>query len=71
MEWAPPDNTLWCDYATDWAEIKERWNLTMTAAEAVAVAEMLGTCENPPALDLEATGTVWVVLGVDKRDGGT
>ena len=24
-EWAPPDNALWCDYATDWAEIKERW----------------------------------------------
>ena len=21
-EWAPPDNALWCDYATDWAEHK-------------------------------------------------
>ena len=29
-EWAPPDNGLWCDYATDWAEIKEQWDLTMT-----------------------------------------
>ena len=29
-EWAPPDNSLWCDYATDWAEIKEKWELTMT-----------------------------------------
>ena len=25
-EWAPPDNFLWCDYATDWARIKERWS---------------------------------------------
>ena len=46
-EWAPPDNALWCDYATDWTEIKAKWGLTMTAAEAVAVAEMLTTCEDP------------------------
>ena len=44
-EWAPPDNALWCDYASNWAEIKAKWGLTMTAAEAVA--EMLTTCEDP------------------------
>ena len=32
-EWAPPDNALWCDYATDWTEIKQRWNLTRSAIE--------------------------------------
>ena len=44
-EWAPPDNALWCDYASDWAEIKERWALKMTEPEAVV--KMLGTCETP------------------------
>ena len=43
-EWAPPDNTLWCDYASDWAEIKERWELTITNKESSAVLEMLYTC---------------------------
>ena len=43
-EWAPPDNTLWCDYASDWAEIKERWELTITHKESSAVLEMLDTC---------------------------
>ena len=46
-EWKPPDETYWCEYATDWSEIKHRWDLTMTEAEAEAVALMLGTCETP------------------------
>ena len=36
--------TCWCQYATDWAEIKARWNLTMTELEAEAVMEMLRIC---------------------------
>ena len=52
-EWAPPDNDLWCDYATDWAEIKERWSLTMTPVESEIVIDMLGTCENPPEFQVE------------------
>ena len=51
-EWAPPDNTLWCDYARDWAEIKERWNLTMTPVESEIVMDMLGTCDNPLKVDV-------------------
>ena len=51
-EWAPPDNALWCDYATDWSEIKQRWNLTMTPVESEIVMDMLGTCENPPDVDV-------------------
>ena len=66
QEWAPPDNALWCDYATDWAEIKARWDLTMTPVESAIVMDMLGTCENPPAVELEATGNVMIVPGVDK-----
>ena len=65
-EWAPPDNMLWCDYALDWAEIKEQWNLTMTAVESEIVMDMLGTCENPPAYEVEMRGTMEVRVGVHK-----
>ena len=54
-EWAPPDNALWCDYATDWTEIKERWGLRMTPVESEIVMDMLGTCENPPQVDVRTT----------------
>ena len=66
-EWAPPDNALWCHYASDWAEIKERWSLTMTPVESEIVMDMLGTCENPPAVELEAPGNVVVVPGEHKQ----
>ena len=44
-EWRPPDETYWCQYATDWASIKTDWGLTVTLAERDALAEMLTTCE--------------------------
>ena len=28
--WKPFDETYWCRYAVDWAEIKAEWQLTMT-----------------------------------------
>ena len=46
-EWMPPDETYWCQYAQDWAEIKARWKLTMTDPEAETVVEMLDTCGCP------------------------
>ena len=49
-EWRPPDETYWCTYATDWAEIKEAWGLWMSEYEAEAVQEMLGTCADPPVV---------------------
>ena len=57
-EWGPPDLEYWCQYATDWTEVKARWRLTMTKVESEIVMDMLGTCENPPDLELwEAPGT--------------
>ena len=51
-EWEPPELGYWCDYATDWTEIKEWWELTMTKVESEIVMDMLGTCENPPDMDV-------------------
>ena len=65
-EWAPPDNDLWCDYATDWAEIKQRWGLTMTPVESEIVMDMLGTCEDPPDFEVETREVMGVKVGVDK-----
>ena len=65
-EWAPPDNALWCQYATDWAEIKERWGLTMTPVESEIVMDMLGTCEEPVRFEVESRDVMEVKVGVDK-----
>ena len=57
-EWGPPEQSYWSQYATDWTEVKARWELTMTKVESEIVMDMLGTCENPPDLELwEAPGT--------------
>ena len=66
-EWAPPDNALWCQYAVDWAEIKQRWSLTMTAVESEIVMDMLGTCENPPKFEMETLDHLGTVAGEDKQ----
>ena len=42
-EWGPPEQSYWCDYATDWTEVKARWELTMTKVESEIVMDMLGT----------------------------
>ena len=63
-EWAPPDSGYWCEYATDWAEVKYRWLLTMTPRESEIVMDMLYTCLVPPEVEV-LTGMV-VRTGVDK-----
>ena len=61
--WAPPDNDLWCEYATDWAEIKEQWGLTMTPVESDIVMDMLGTCVAPARFEVETKDVVEVRTG--------
>ena len=46
-EWRPPNEGYWCQYATDWTEVKKEWGLTMTQKETEAVIDMLDTCEEP------------------------
>ena len=67
-EWAPPDNDLWCQYALDWTEIKQRWGLTMTPVESEIVMDMLGTCADPPEVELEAMERLMIVPGQDKPE---
>ena len=50
-EWKPPLESYWCQYAADWIEVKNKWELTVTPEEADALEEMLATCE--PAKGLE------------------
>ena len=65
-EWAPPDNALWCDYALDWAVIKEKWDLTMTPVESEIVMDMLGTCEDPPKFEVETLDYLGAAIGEDQ-----
>ena len=65
-EWAPPDNALWCQYARDWAEIKEKWDLTMTPVESAIVMDMIATCEHPPEYEVETRETKEARVGVHK-----
>jgi hypothetical protein len=43
-EWQPPARDDWCRFATDWIEVKVRWDLTADAAEARALRNMLRGC---------------------------
>ena len=54
-EWRPPYQGYWCQYATDWTEVKFEWGLSMTQREAEAVIEMLDTCEEPVEVEARRT----------------
>ena len=54
-QWKPPNTAYWCEYATDWARVKITWGLTVTAAEATALQEMVATCDGTA---LQPTPTV-------------
>ncbi len=54
-DWRPPDASYWCVYATDWASIKSRWGLSVTAAELAALREMLDTCAEPVGINVDGT----------------
>ena len=57
-EWRPPDEGYWCQYATDWTEVKMEWGLTMTQRETEAVIEMLDTCEEPIEVEAGRAGGI-------------
>ncbi len=50
-DWRPPEEDYWCEYATHWAAIKSRWELTVTERELQALQGMLTTCAEPVALE--------------------
>ena len=47
--WKPSDTSYWCVYAHTWANIKIRWELTVTTSELAALTSMLNTCDAEPA----------------------
>ena len=65
-EWRPPNLDYWCQYATDWTEVKARWGLTMTKRESEIVMDMLGTCEHPPDVEVEELDYMEVRTGEHK-----
>ena len=67
-EWGPPDLDYWCQYATDWTEVKARWGLTMTKLEAEIVMDMLGTCEDPPDVEVEDLDYLGTATGEHKPE---
>jgi hypothetical protein len=42
--WKPPSSDDWCHYAEGWIAVKTHWQLTTTAAEKSALADMLEKC---------------------------
>ena len=57
-DWRPPDESYWCQYATDWTAVKMEWGLTMTQRESEATIEMLDTCPDPIGVEVQrAEGT--------------
>ena len=65
-KWGPPEQSYWCQYATDWTEVKARWGLTMTPYEADIVMDMLYTCDEPPEVEVEELDYLGTRVGEHK-----
>ena len=57
--WRPADSSYWCDYAIDWARIKNEWALSVTPEERSALVEMLSTC--PYSVEIVEVGEPSIV----------
>ena len=42
--WKPTRIDYWCQYGTDWAEIKATWALTVTSLEKAALVDLVNNC---------------------------
>jgi len=42
--WKPTRTDYWCQYGSDWAEIKATWALTVTSPEKTALIDMVNKC---------------------------
>ena len=51
-DWRPPNEDHWCKYAMDWLKIKDKWELTATDREWIALREMLDTCKEEVHVDV-------------------
>ena len=74
--WKPPDESYWCQYATDWANIKAAWGLSATQAEWDALLSMTATCDGqpppaptPPTATLAPSSTVYASCDEADRAG--
>lgn len=43
-QWRPPNEAIWCEYASRWVAIKVRWKLSATSDERDALGQMLDRC---------------------------
>ena len=42
--WKPPNEAVWCDYATRWVRIKDQYDLRVNPEEKKELERMLATC---------------------------
>ncbi len=76
--WRPSNEAVWCAYGTDWISVKTRWGLTVSAAEARWLQEMIDTCSdagsngpNPThARSDRPVAAIGLVDGLGDGDGG-
>jgi len=59
-EWQPPDKSYRCQYAKNWVLVKSNWSLSVTAAEWIALDDMLGTCDQRLAVELVSESGVGI-----------
>lgn len=60
--WQPPDQSYYCQYATDWVVIKSEWELSVTEAEWAALDQMLNACVARPNVRLTSPSSDSLIL---------